>query len=80
MKLTGALKGITRSGAEFKATITSEIVFKRGCFGRHSFVPVSGTVEVTTAGVTSVIDYSDGTCDEDYTITTAGVLTEHTFN
>ncbi len=80
MKLTGALTGTTRLGAEFTATITSEIVFKRGCFGKHSFVPVSGTVEVTTAGVTSVIDYGDGTCDKDYTITTAGILTEHTFS
>ncbi len=69
MKVTGALTGIT-----------NEIIFKRGCFGKHSFVPVSGTVEVTTAGVTSVVDYGDGSCDKKFTVTTASVLTEHIFN
>jgi hypothetical protein len=80
MKVTGALSGTTRAGQEFTATITREIVFKRGCSGRHSFIPVSGTVEVTTGGTTSVIDYGDGSCDKHFTITTGGVPTEHIFS
>ncbi|MGC4021403.1 MAG: hypothetical protein QM734_05405 [Cyclobacteriaceae bacterium] len=41
---------------------------------------MSGTVDITAAGIESVIDYGDGTCDKiAYTITTAGVVTEHTF-
>ena len=78
MKITGgSIQGTTREGAEFTTTIIKEIVFKRGCNGRRSFVPVSGTVEVITGGVSSTIDYGDGSCDKDFTITTAGVTTEH---
>jgi hypothetical protein len=78
MKITeGSIEGTTREGAVFATTIIKEIVFKRGCHGRHSSVPVSGTVEVVTAGVSSTIDYGDGSCDKDFTITTAGITTEH---
>jgi hypothetical protein len=75
----GTITGTTRSGAAFTATITKEIVFKRGCFGKQAFIPVSGTVEVTTSGITSTFDYGDGSCDKVYTITTAGIATDHTF-
>jgi hypothetical protein len=78
MKITeGTITGITRSGADFTATITEEIVYKR-CMGKH-FIPVSGTIEVTTAGTPSTLDFGDGTCDKDFTITTGGVPTPHTF-
>jgi len=81
MKITdGSITGTTRTGVDFTATITNEIIFKRGCFGKRFFVPVSGTVEVTTEGVTSTIDFGDGSCDKDFTITAAGVLTAHTFS
>jgi hypothetical protein len=80
MKITdGSIEGTTRSGADFTATVTTEIVFKR-CNGKRSFVPVSGTVDITTGGVSSTLDYGDGSCDKDFTITTAGETTEHTFS
>jgi len=76
--LTGSWHGTTRSGTAFSAEITKEIDFKGGCFGyRSRLIPVSGTIEITTDGVDSVIDYGDGTCDRIYTITTAGTTTEH---
>jgi hypothetical protein len=79
MKITeGTLTGTTRSGDDFTATITEEIVFKR-CFGKRSFLPVSGAMDVTTNGVTSTIDFGDGACDKKYTITTGGNTTDHTF-
>jgi hypothetical protein len=81
MKITeGSIQGTTRSGAEFMATVTKEVIFKRGCNGRRFFVPVSGSVEITTGGVTSTLDYGDGSCDKDFTITTAGETTEHSFS
>jgi len=81
MKITeGSIHGITRSGAEFSATVTKEILFKRGCNGKHHFVPVSGTVDITTGGVTSTLDYGDGSCDKDFTITIAGEVTHHSFS
>lgn len=80
MNVTGALTGITRTGQDFTATITKEIILKRACFKKRWFVPVSGTVEVTTGGATSVIDYGNGSCDKRFTITTAGVVAEHKFH
>ncbi len=78
--LTGSWHGTTRKGTSFSAEITKEVVFKGGCFSyRHKLVPVSGTINITVNGVASVIDYGDGTCDRIYTITTAGVTTEHHF-
>jgi hypothetical protein len=76
--ITGSWSGTTRHGTTFSATITKAIEYKAGCFGHwHRFIQVSGIVEVVTNGVTSTIDYGDGTCDRVYTITTAGVTTEH---
>jgi len=80
MKITGAITGITRTGLDFNANITKEIVLKRACFKKHWHIPVSGTIEVTTGGVTAVIDYGNGSCDKHFTITTAGVSSEHTFH
>lgn len=76
--ITGSWSGTTRSGTTFSANITKDVVFKASCFGhRHRFTPVGGTIEVTTNGVASTIDYGDGSCDRVYTITTAGTTTEH---
>lgn len=77
IKVTGSLTGSTRAGLDFKATITKEIVYKYGCFRKHKFTPVSGTVEVVVGGVTSTLDYGDGTCHKHCTITTAGNTSEH---
>lgn len=78
MTVTGSWSGVTRSGISFSGNITKDVVFKAGCFGhRHRFIPVSGTIDIVTGGVTSTIDYGDGTCDKTYTITSAGQTTEH---
>jgi len=78
IRVTGSLSGTTRSGLDFTATITKEIVYQYGCFGKHKFTPVSGTVDVVTGGVTSTVDYGDGTCHTTFTITTGGVVTTQT--
>jgi len=78
MTVTGSWSGVTRSGTSFSGNITKDVVFKAGCFGhRHKFVPVSGTIDIVAGGVTSTIDYGDGTCDRTYTITSAGQTTTH---
>jgi hypothetical protein len=80
MKITeGSIEGTNRAGAEFTATITEEITLKR-CGGKRAFVPVSGTVEITTGGATSTLDYGDGSCDKKFTITTAGETVDHSFS
>lgn len=76
--VTGSWNGTTRSGTTFSANITKTIVYQAGCFGNgHNYIPVSGTIEVTTNGTTSIIDYGNGTCDRNYTITVSGVTTVH---
>jgi hypothetical protein len=72
IKITGSLTGTTRAGLAFTATITKEIVYQYGCFNKHKFLPVSGTVEVVVGGVTSTIDYGDGTCHKELTIEADG--------
>jgi hypothetical protein len=78
MTLTGSWSGVTRKGTDFSANITKEVVFKAGCFGHnHKFLPVSGTIDIVSGGVTSTIDFGDGTCHKTYTITSAGKTTVH---
>jgi hypothetical protein len=76
VNVTGSLSGTSREGASFTADITKAIQYKNDCFeGRHKSFPVSGTINVTTNGTLSTIDYGDGSCDKKYTIVTAGETT-----
>ncbi len=77
IKITGSLTGTNRKGLAFTATITKEIVYQFGCFNKPKFIPVSGSVEVVVGGVTSTIDYGDGTCHKGLTIETDGEKDEH---
>lgn len=76
--LTGSITGTTRTGDNFNAEITNDVVFSYECEGKHD-VPVSGTISINVGGSSSEVDYGDGTCDKIYTITTNGETTEYTF-
>jgi hypothetical protein len=80
MDVKGSWSGTTRNGAMFSANITKAIEFKSSCFGSARSIPIMGTVQISTNGVESTIDYGDGTCDKVYTITTGGVTTSYTFH
>lgn len=75
----GHIEGMTREGAPFTATVVEDVVLKR-CNGKRAFVPVSGVVDVTTGGVTSTLDFGDGSCDKKFTVTTAGETTDHSLS
>jgi len=76
VNVTGSLSGTSREGASFTADITKAIQYTNDCFeGRHKSFPVSGTINVTTNGTLSTIDYGDGSCDKKYTILTDGETT-----
>jgi len=77
VKVTGTLTGTNRAGLPFTATITKDIVYQFGCFSKHRFIPVSGTVAIAVGGVTSNIDYGDGTCHSHFAITADGETEEH---
>ena len=75
--VTGSLTGTNRHGLAFTATISKDIVYQFGCFGKNRFIPVSGTVDIVIGGVTSTVDYGDGTCHKHCTITADGKTEEH---
>lgn len=77
--MTGSITGTTRNGVDFSAEVTEDVIFKNECFWLHK-IPVRGTIEITSGGTTSVIDYGDGTCDKTYTITVNGETTEYEFD
>jgi hypothetical protein len=80
IKVTGSWSGTNRAGVTFSGDITKDLVFLYSCDKWHRFRPVSGTIEVKVADVTSTIDYGDGTCDKIYTITSGGTTTEFNFD
>jgi len=76
VSVTGSLSGTSREGAAFTAAITKEIEYRYNCFkNKYKSFPVSGTIEVTTNGTLSTIDYGNGSCDKKYTIVTSGETT-----
>ena len=74
--VTGSTTGKSSDGTTFSTVITKALLTKNSCSDSKGF-PVSGTEEVTTAaGLKTVVDYGDGTCDLKYTETTNGVTVE----
>ncbi len=74
--VTGSTTGKSSDGTTFSTNITKALLTKNSCSDSKGF-PVSGTEEITTAaGVKTVVDYGDGTCDLKYTETTNGVTVE----
>lgn len=74
--VTGGVTGTTRSGAAFTAEITNDIIFLYSCSRRF---PVSGTIKVTVDDVTSTVDYGNGRCDRQYTVSNGDSTTLHCF-
>ncbi|CAH0997467.1 hypothetical protein EMA8858_03600 [Emticicia aquatica] len=72
--VTGSTTGKSSDGTSFSSNITKALVSKNTC---SKGFPVSGTEEIiTAAGVKTIVDYGDGTCDLKYTETTDGVTVE----
>ncbi|HNQ60894.1 MAG TPA: hypothetical protein PKJ62_00745 [Bacteroidia bacterium] len=72
--ITGTSSGTTFEGKSYTANITKALVFKLDPACRHI---VEGIFELTPSGLpTRTLDYGNGTCDNDATITVNGA----TFN
>ncbi len=78
--VTGSITGTSRTGVAFSANIAKQVVFTNSCGHHHQFIPVSGTVDVTAGGTTSTVDFGDGSCDKQYTITTNGNVETKTWD
>jgi hypothetical protein len=66
--ITGTITGTTDAGV-FTSEIAEALTIKSSCFNGRN-IPVSGIVNITSAGVLTVVDFGDGTCDKLYTSTT----------
>jgi hypothetical protein len=59
--------------------IGTPILYKNAC-GLTNRVPVAGIVDITPIGKSlRVVDYGDGTCDRQYTVTVDGQTVTKTF-
>ncbi|MEJ0032130.1 MAG: hypothetical protein WDO15_17915 [Bacteroidota bacterium] len=79
LRIAGNISGTSRQGMPFTATITQDLVFKGGCLGLTKQIPVSGKVAVQTNGTGSIVDYGDGSCDKNYSVTVDGEAETYTF-
>jgi hypothetical protein len=80
LHITGNISGTSRQGMAYTATMTQDLLFKGGCLGLTKKIPVSGKISIQTNGATSDVDYGDGTCDKNYTVTTNGETETKTFS
>ena len=68
-QVEGSTNGMNRNGIPYGTLITSPLVFKRGCAGNRVFVPVQGIKEITRGDNTFVVDFGNGSCDNQATVT-----------
>ena len=76
--LSGSAEGVKRDGTDYSVTILEDLLFKRGCWAGRGFIAVSGVKEIVNGESTAVIDYGDGTCDNEVEITIDGETTTKT--
>lgn len=69
LTVTGSSSGTNRNSQEVSMQITEPIVFKLSCRRVGAVVAVQGVRELTRDEVTVTLDYGDGTCDNEVTIT-----------
>ncbi len=72
----GSRSGTNRAGVAFSMEITTPLTFTYSCRQVGVRVAVSGVRELTRDGATTTIDYGNGTCDNEVTITRPDGSTE----
>ena len=65
----GNRSGTNRDGDSFSMTILENLIFKSSCRQVGVKIAVSGIREFTKNGETTTVDYGDGTCDNEVTVT-----------
>lgn len=68
----GNASGTRRDGVTYTIEILETLVYKRNCRGDGVFIPVSGIKQITSGDNVAIIDFGDGTCDNEVTITING--------
>lgn len=73
VNVAGTANGKRRDDIDYAVEILEPIVYRRDCRLQRVFVPVSGVKEITFGDSVALVDYGDGTCDNEVTITIDGV-------
>ena len=72
-RITGAYEGVSTRGRGFTHTIVEPIVVDFSCRASGGFARVSGVKEMVINGIdrnrTRTVDFGDGTCDNEFTVT-----------
>ena len=80
----GEATGKCKNGDTYQMQITKDLIHKNSCLADKVFIPVSGTkvINVTTPSTTEqyTVDYGDGTCDNNITVTINGKVKTITVN
>jgi len=72
--VSGAASGTTRRGVTYASAIAEDLVFVRNCRkSRRGGLPVDGVNVITTRKKIITLDFGDGECDNEVTITVDGI-------
>jgi len=63
VEVVGDASGTQRDGNSYTMEIAERLIFKRTCWARGVFIPVSGVKIFTSGEDVAVLDYGDGECD-----------------
>jgi hypothetical protein len=77
--ITGTLSGTTTDGNPFVAEVTKSIVYNYECSGSNSLVPIQGTLSMNVKQNKVIIDYGNGNCDREYSVTINGITNIYSF-
>lgn len=73
--------GTNKGGKSYTMVVQKDIVYSRACqISNRVFIAVSGTKVFTTDSKTFTVDYGNGDCDNDITVTVNGVSKTITVN
>jgi hypothetical protein len=81
--VSGTCSGKSRNGKSFSAIISAvnPLIWKFSCFNESKFVAVSGIIRISPQGADErSVDYGNGTCDRDVTISVGDVSKTITLN
>jgi len=68
-QITGTASGVNRRGKNFTAEITVPLIVKTECWLQGIRKPVSGVYVVTSENVQKTVDFGNGNCDRNVTVT-----------
>jgi hypothetical protein len=72
--------GANKNNVSYTMLVTKDIVYSRACVASNVFIAVSGTKQFIVEGKTYSVDYGDGNCDNEITVSVGGLTKTITVN